>query len=103
MVIVLTVRSCRLSGCELGDVGGFAAFDWDCCDCCCCCCCWDDEDDVVLTAETLAGDEAGVLLSPWRRSATPLPKSLITCSGEMAPLPPVACPLCLYGVVCDEW
>lgn len=76
MVIVLTVSSCKLNGWELGDVGGFAGFGCDCCDCCDCCCCWDVDDGVLRTAATLAGEDAGVLLSPCRRSDTPFPKSL---------------------------
>lgn len=76
MVIVLTVSSWRLRGWELGEVGGLAGFGCDCCDCWDCCCCWDVEDGVLLTAATLAGEEAGVLLSPCRRSETPFPKSL---------------------------
>lgn len=77
MVIVLTVSSCRLSGCEIGDVGGFPDCCCCCCDCCdCCCCCCEEAPEavgVLRTVVTLAGLDAGDLRSPWRRSEALLP------------------------------
>lgn len=85
MVIVLTVSSCRLSGCAMGDVGGFPALVCccccccDCCDCCDCCCCCCEPPEIIgvpRAAVTLAGLDAGDLRSPWRRSETLLPNNL---------------------------
>lgn len=75
MVIVLTVNSWRLSGCGPGDVWELVTF--------CCCCCAGFALD-ALKAETLAGLEAGVLLSfgLLLSLGAPFPKSLLFSTME---------------------